>query len=43
LNALALSHHELGNDARAQELLERSLSLDPDQKPVKDLLESLKR
>jgi GWxTD domain-containing protein len=43
LNALALSHHELGDDARAQELLERSLSLDPDQKPVKDLLESLKR
>jgi tetratricopeptide (TPR) repeat protein len=39
LNALAMSHHELGNDARAAEILEQSLSLNPDQAPVRDLLE----
>ncbi len=42
LNALALAHHELGNDARAAEILERSLSLNPEQLPVKELLEKLK-
>jgi tetratricopeptide (TPR) repeat protein len=42
LNVLALAHHELGNDARATEILERSLSLNPEQLPVKDLLEKLK-
>jgi GWxTD domain-containing protein len=42
LNVLALSHHELHNDARAAEILERSLSLNPEQAPVKDLLEKLK-
>jgi tetratricopeptide (TPR) repeat protein len=42
LNVLALAHHELGNDARAKEILERSLSLNPEQLPVKDLLEKLK-
>jgi GWxTD domain-containing protein len=42
LNALAMAHHEMGNDARATEILERSLSLNPDQLPVKDLLDKLK-
>ena len=42
LNVLALAHHELGNDARAMEILERSLSLNPEQPPVKDLLGKLK-
>lgn len=42
LNILALAHHQLGNDARAREILERSLSLNPEQSPVKDLLEKLK-
>jgi GWxTD domain-containing protein len=42
LNILAISHHELGNDGRAIEILERSLASNPDQPPVKDLLEKLK-
>jgi tetratricopeptide (TPR) repeat protein len=42
LNLLAQAYHELGNDARAREMLERSLSLNPDQTPVKELLERLK-
>jgi GWxTD domain-containing protein len=42
LNILALSYHELGNDARAAEILEQSLSLDPEQVPVKELLGKLK-
>ncbi len=42
LNVLAIAQHELGNDTRAVEVLERSLSLNPDQPPVKDLLERLK-
>jgi GWxTD domain-containing protein len=42
LNVLAMAHHELGNDARAKEILERSLSLNPEQTPVKELLEKLK-
>ncbi len=42
LNVLAQAYHEIGNDARAQEMLERSLSLNPDQAPVKELLERLK-
>jgi GWxTD domain-containing protein len=42
LNVLASSHHELGNDTRAKEILERSLALDPEQPPVKELLEKLK-
>jgi Flp pilus assembly protein TadD len=42
LNILALAHHQLGNDARAVEILERSLSLNPDQPPLKELLEKLK-
>ncbi len=42
LNTLALAYHEMGQDARAAELLERSLSLNPEQAEVKDLLEKLK-
>jgi tetratricopeptide (TPR) repeat protein len=42
LNVLAQAYHETGNDARAREMLERSLSLNPDQVPVKELLEKLK-
>lgn len=42
LNVLAQAYHETGNDARAKEMLERSLSLNPDQVPVKELLEKLK-
>jgi GWxTD domain-containing protein len=42
LNVLAQAYHETGNDARAKEMLERSLALNPDQSPVKELLERLK-
>jgi GWxTD domain-containing protein len=42
LNVLAQAYREIGNDARARELLEQSLSLNPDQSPVKELLEKLK-
>jgi hypothetical protein len=42
LNALALGHHELGNDARAVEVLERSLSLNSEQPAVEELLARLK-
>jgi GWxTD domain-containing protein len=42
LNALALSQKELGNDVRATEILERSLSLDPNQPQLKELLEKWK-
>jgi GWxTD domain-containing protein len=42
LNTLALAHHEVGNDARAREILERSLSVNPDQAAVKELLQKLK-
>lgn len=42
LNLLAQAYHEMGDDARAREMLERSLSLNPDQSPVKELLERLK-
>jgi Flp pilus assembly protein TadD len=42
LNLLAQAYHEMGDDGRAQEMLERSLSLNPDQSPVKELLERLK-
>ena len=42
LNLLALGHYQLGNHPRALEVLERSLSIDPDQKPVKDLLEKVR-
>jgi GWxTD domain-containing protein len=42
LNALAFSHHELGNDARAVEILERSLLLDPNQAEMKELLDRIK-
>jgi GWxTD domain-containing protein len=43
LNVLAQAYLETGNDDRAREMLERSLSLNPDQVPVKELLEKLKR
>ncbi len=42
LNVLALSYHELGNDGREREILERSLALDPQQTAVKELIEKLK-
>jgi GWxTD domain-containing protein len=42
LNVLAIAHHQVGQDARATELLERSLALNPEQAPVKDLLSQLK-
>jgi hypothetical protein len=42
LNVLARAHHELGNDDRAIAILERSLSLNPDQAPVRNLLEQWK-
>ncbi|HXV62209.1 MAG TPA: tetratricopeptide repeat protein, partial [Vicinamibacteria bacterium] len=42
LNMLAMAHDELGNRARALEILERSLSLDPEQPSMRDLLEKLK-
>jgi Flp pilus assembly protein TadD len=42
LNVLAIAHHQVGQDARAAELLERSLALNPEQAPVKELLSQLK-
>jgi GWxTD domain-containing protein len=42
LNVLAFAHHELGNDSRAVEILERSLSLNPEQQTVRELLGKLK-
>lgn len=42
LSFLAVSHYQLGHRERARELLERSLSLQPDQPQVKELLEKLK-
>ncbi|MFQ5792631.1 MAG: tetratricopeptide repeat protein, partial [Acidobacteriota bacterium] len=41
LNFLAISHYQLGNVSRAREVLERSLAIEPDQPPVKELLEKL--
>jgi Flp pilus assembly protein TadD len=42
LNILAVSLYHTGNTARAQELLERSLSQDPEQPDVEELFEKLK-
>jgi hypothetical protein len=42
LNSLAISQMELGNQERARELLEQSLSLEPDQREARKLLEKLK-
>jgi hypothetical protein len=42
LNFLAKSQYQQGNRERARELLERSLSREPDQPDVKELLEKLK-
>jgi GWxTD domain-containing protein len=42
LNFLAISQNHLGNRERARELLEQSLSLQPDQPQMKKLLEELR-
>ncbi len=42
LNFLAISQFQQGNRERARELLEQSLSLQPDQPDVKELLDKLK-
>ena len=41
LNLLAVSQYETGDLDRARELLERSLSLNPDQPPAKKLLNTI--
>lgn len=42
LNFLAVSQVETGNLPRAQEVLERSLALDPEQPEIKELMEKVK-
>jgi thioredoxin-like negative regulator of GroEL len=42
LNSLAVSLYHLGNPRRARELLERSLSLNPAQPAIKELLDKIK-
>jgi Flp pilus assembly protein TadD len=42
LNMLGISLLDLGDTERAQEMLERSLDLDPEQPRVKELLEKIK-